>query len=138
MKKDVYHMIDWLKDKVDVEEIEFETFRSAFFRRCLVPMNVKNSIENMRLNIPPEEYEYRVFKLLDTERNMGYNKDLVYTHMEYTYVYFEMKTGYFESSSFRLAIEMVIERGVDDDADEDSLEYKHYAYAVKRYNVHEC
>lgn len=50
--------------------------------------------------------------------NMGYNKDLVYTHMEYTYVYFEMKTGYFESSSFRLAIEMVIERGVDDDADE--------------------
>lgn len=138
MKKDVYHMIDRLKDKVDVEEIDFETFRSAFFRRRLVPMNVENSIENMRLNIPPEEYEYRVFKLLDTERNMGYNKDLVYTHMEYTYVYFEMKTGYFESSSFRLAIEMVIERGVDDDADEDSLEYKHYADAVKRYNVHGC
>lgn len=138
MKKDVYHMIDWLKDKVDVEEIDFETLFSEFHRRRLVPMNVENSIENMRLNIPPEEYEYRVFKLLDTERNMGYNKDLVYTHMEYTYVYFEMKTGYFESSSFRLAIEMVIERGVDDDADEDSLEYKHYADAVKRYNVHEC
>lgn len=136
MRKDVYHLIDWLKTKADVEEIDFETSFSRIFRQ-LAPMNVRNSIANMRSNVPPEEYEFLAFKLLDTEKNKEYNKDLADTHSPYTYVYFELKTGYFESSSCKLAYELVIEQGVGDDVDENSLEYKYYDFVVQSYNAHE-
>ena len=75
MKKDVYYMIDWLKTQADVVEIDFETsFSKAFVH--YERENVYNSVENMRLKIPPDEYQFVAFKLLDTERNREYNKDV--------------------------------------------------------------
>ena len=96
--------------------------KSSFFRsfKKYAPINVKNSIANLRSNVPPEEYEFVAFKLLDTERNREYNITLADTHSPYTYVYFELKTGYFDSSSCKLAMELTIEQGLDDDADENS------------------
>lgn len=135
-RKDVCHLIDWLKANADVEEIDYE---SSFFRsfKKYAPINVKNSIANLRSNVPPEEYEFVAFKLLDTERNREYNITLADTHSPYTYVYFELKTGYFDSSSCKLAMELTIEQGLDDDADENSPEYMHYAATVRLYNAHE-
>ena len=51
MRKDVYHMIDWLKAHADVEEIDYETSFSKALRH-FEPMNVSNSIANMKLRIP--------------------------------------------------------------------------------------
>ena len=136
MRKDVYHMIDWLKAHADVEEIDYETSFSKTFRH-FEPMNVSNSIANMKLRIPPEEYQFIAFKLLDTERNREYNKDVEECHMPFAFVIFELKTGYFNSWSAKLSLEMAIEQGVDENAGKDSVEYQHYDFCLKSYNAHE-
>ncbi len=141
VQKTTQEHINWLKMIADIEKIELSKFS-----RWDIDMFYKNTYYSL-LNLTPktkelksnfaednfsakyksDEFIFHCYRLLRNEKNnVYYNNNYVHNftdeNVNYIYVIFEEKTGVFYCNSNKLALELIISKGVTKyDYDNDTI-----------------
>lgn len=102
--------MDYLLTKTDCVSVP-ETFMGTYFRETLY-----NNVEHCFLNEAPMydkgDFVFHCFTVIKNDKSRDYYEEM--EPGETIYVVFEEKTGYLESNSNRLFLELFREKGIDE------------------------
>ncbi len=121
----VPELINLLKNMLTVQEIGLDTF-SDYYRERL-KHNAFYCINNQKLQITPDEMVFRFFEIIKDKRAKQYfvNEPNQLFTQDMCYIIFEEKTGYMDSSSNKLFLDMMLKRGVSqEDYDNEGLQFR--------------
>lgn len=140
-EKSVEKLIDFLKGKVDIEEIAITELMQSIIQS--ITYNVIHSLRNQELNLTAGELIFFAYKLSKSNKNSPYyqldfanlSKD---PEKDMIYVVFEKKTGVIHSNCNKLLKELFIEQGVSqyDYDNETSLLYGYLHYLDSYFQGH--
>lgn len=68
--KSTFELINILKSKVDVEEISFKNF--PYYNLQMLTNNATHCVQNMELQIKPDEMRFRIFRVIENEKSDKY------------------------------------------------------------------
>ncbi len=108
--KSTSELIDFLKSKVDVEEISFDDF--PYYNLQMLTNNAVHCIQNMELQIKPEDMLFRIFRVIKNEKSDKYCEA---NSKDFMFVVIEEHTKYICSNSNRLFVEIDLASGISQD-----------------------
>ena len=122
--KTVLELSILLKNKLTVQEIGAGKF-SDYYREAL-KLNAFYCINNEKLQIRPDEMVFRFFKVIMDKRAKQYLAEEPHNILwGMCYIVFEERTGYIDSSSNKLFLDIMLERGVpQEDYDNEGLQFR--------------
>ena len=131
-KKKMEDLLIWLRNSVDVTEIDSSYFSKSF--RDHLKHNAVHAVSNYRLQVSEDAMKFAYFKLEQTAKNEEYNRILNNTNEPFVYVVFEEKTGYILSNNEQLFFSLIIEQGVNqEDIDSNSFYFMFYRDCLNTY-----
>ena len=101
-ERDSKDLIDYLKNKFDVVEINFSELPP--YKRDMLSENAKYYVGNVKLNVEIKEMSFRLFKIIENEKSIE--------HGNFLFFILEEKTKYMSTNSGRLLTEMTYVSGV--------------------------
>ena len=122
--KPVPELIDYLKNKLTVQEISSKEFPNYY---CdAIKSNAYYCLLNDELQIQPDEMVFRFFKVIMDKRAKQYLAEEPHNILwGMCYIVFEERTGYIDSSSNKLFLDIMLERGVpQEDYDNEGLQFR--------------
>ena len=134
--RDFNALITWLKTKVDVIQINLDTFSTTFIKH--LELNAYNAITNKRSSLSTKEFSFIAYKILNTSKSNTYIQKASVCGEPFYYVIFERETGYILSNVSKLYLELVIEQGIDEQYYNEKAEYfAFYTNCIRAYNAQE-
>ena len=109
-ERDSKDLINYLKNKFDVVEIDFSELPS--YKRDMLSENAKYFVGNIKLNVEIEDMSFRFFKIIENEKSIEYVDPREAEHDNFLFFILEEKTKYMSSNSGKLLIEMTYVSGV--------------------------
>ena len=102
-KKSIEELENWLKERLDVQQIPLTSFTEFFVSQL---WNwAANHAGNENTPVDPDKFQFICYRLLDTARNAEYNQYTVCTHEPYIYVIFEKTADYLYSNCTKLDLD---------------------------------
>lgn len=109
-ERDSKDLIDYLKNKFDVVEIDFSELPS--YKRDMLRENAKHFVGNIKLNVEIKDMSFRYFKIIENEKSIEYVDPREAEYGNFLFLILEEKTKYMCSNSGKLLIEMTYVSGV--------------------------
>lgn len=109
-ERDSKDLINYLKNKFDVVEIDFSELPS--YKRDMLSENAKYFVGNIKLNVEIEDMSFRFFKIIENEKSIEYVDPREAEHDNFLFFILEEKTKYMSTNSGKLLIEMTYVSGV--------------------------
>ncbi len=129
-EKSFNELKDLLKRKADVVEISVEELSESIQQHII--FNAVHSIRNEQLKLTAAELNLVAYKLINNDQSAGYYQ-YRYAHLsnlqedDIIYVVFETRTGYINSNSNKLLVELMVGQGISQyDYDNDTLMFRAY------------
>ena len=135
-KKSIEELENWLKERLDVQQIPLTSFTEFFVSQL---WNwAANHAGNENTPVDPDKFQFVCYRLLDTARNAEYNQYTFCTHEPYIYVIFEKTADYLYSNCTKLDLELFAERGYSDaDRRNNTFRFRHYEMCAGMLERHE-
>ncbi|MDR3586982.1 MAG: hypothetical protein P4L59_16970 [Desulfosporosinus sp.] len=138
-EKSTEELINFLKDKVDVVEIDTTEFSRFFMERHII--NIVHCVRNQELKLTANDLNIIAFNIIKDNRSNSYYQcrpvqRIANKHKnDMIYVVFEKRTGYIHSNSNKLLLELFIERGISQyDYDNDTNLLHSYLFYLDSYS----
>ena len=109
-ERDSKDLIDYLKNKFDVVEINFSELPP--YKRDMLSENAKYYVGNVKLNVEIKEMSFRLFKIIENEKSIEYVDSHEAENGNFLFFILEEKTKYMSTNSGRLLTEMTYVSGV--------------------------
>ena len=113
-EKDSKNLIDYLKNKFDLVEIDFSELPS--YKRNMLSENAKYYVGNVKLNVEIKEMSFRLFKIIKNEKSIEYVDPREAEYGNFLFFILEEKTKYMYTNSGKLLIEMTYVSGVSEES----------------------
>ena len=109
-EKDSKDLINYLKNKFDLVEIDFSELPS--YKRDMLSENAKHSVRNIKLNVELKDMSFRYFKIIENEKSIEYVDPREAEYGDFLFLILEEKTKYMSTNSGKLLTEMTYISGV--------------------------
>lgn len=109
-ERDSKDLIDYLKNKFDLVEINFSELPS--YKKDMLSESAKYSMENDKLNVERKDMSFRFFKIIENEKSIEYVDPREAEYGNFLFLILEEKTKYMSSNSGKLLIEMTYISGI--------------------------
>ena len=109
-EKDSKDLINYLKNKFDLVEIDFSELPS--YKKDMLRESAKYSMGNDKLNVEIKDMSFRYFKIIENEKSIEYVDPREAEYGDFLFLILEEKTKYISSNSGRLLTEMTYVSGV--------------------------
>ena len=109
-ERDSKDLIDYLKNKFDVVEIDFSELPS--YKRDMLRESAKHSLGNIKLNVEIKDMSFRFFKIIENEKSIEYVDPREAEHDNFLFFILEEKTKYMSTNSGKLLTEMTYISGI--------------------------
>ena len=109
-ERDSKDLIDYLKNKFDVVEINFSELPP--YKKYMLSENAKYCLANVKLNVEIKDMSFRLFKIIENEKSVEYVDPHEAEHGNFLFFILEEKTKYMSTNSGRLLTEMTYVSGV--------------------------
>lgn len=109
-ERDSKDLIDYLKNKFDLVEIDFSELPS--YKKNMLRENAKYYVGNVKLNVEIKDMSFRLFKIIENEKSIEYVDPREAEHGNFLFFILEEKTKYMSTNSGRLLTEMIYISGV--------------------------
>ncbi|WP_295148087.1 hypothetical protein [uncultured Peptoniphilus sp.] len=113
-ERDSKDLIDYLKNKFDIVEINFSELPS--YKRDMLRESAKHSLGNIKLNVEIKDMSFRYFKIIENEKSIEYVDPREAEYGNFLFLVLEEKTKYMSSNSGKLLIEMTYVSGVSEES----------------------
>lgn len=113
-ERDSKDLIDYLKNKFDVVEIDFSELPS--YKRDMLNENAKYSVGNIKLNLDIKDMSFRLFKIIENEKSIEYVDPRESEYGNFLFLVLEEKTKYMCTNSGRLLTEMIYISGISEES----------------------
>ncbi len=113
-EKDSKDLIDYLKNKFDLVEIDFSELPS--YKRNMLSENAKYYVGNVKLNVEIKDMSFRLFKIIENEKSIEYVDPREAEYGNFLFFILEEKTKYMYTNSGKLLIEMTYVSGVSEES----------------------
>lgn len=113
-ERDSKDLIDYLKNKFDLVEIDFSELPS--YKRNMLSENAKYYVGNVKLNVEIKDMSFRLFKIIENEKSIEYVDPREAEHGNFLFFILEEKTKYMYTNSGKLLIEMTYVSGVSEES----------------------
>lgn len=113
-EKDSKDLIDYLKNKFDLVEIDFSELPS--YKKNMLRENAKYYVGNVKLNIEIKDMSFRLFKIIENEKSIEYVDPREAENGNFLFFILEEKTKYMYTNSGKLLIEMTYVSGVSEES----------------------
>lgn len=109
-ERDSKDLIDYLKNKFDLVEINFSELPS--YKKDMLRESAKHSLGNIKLNVDIKDMYFRYFKIIENEKSIEYVDPREAEYGDFLFLILEEKTKYISSNSGRLLTEMIYISGI--------------------------
>lgn len=109
-ERDSKYLIDYLKNKFDIVEIDFSELPS--YKRDMLSESAEHSLGNIKLNVEIKDMSFRYFKIIENEKSIEYVDPREAEYGDFLFLILEEKTKYISSNSGRLLTEMIYISGI--------------------------
>ena len=109
-ERDSKDLIDYLKNKFDLVEIDFSELPS--YKRNMLSENAKYYVGNVKLNVAIRDMSFRIFKIIENEKSIEYVDPREAEHGNFLFFILEEKTKYMSTNSGKLLTEMTYISGI--------------------------
>ena len=109
-ERDSKDLINYLKNKFDVVEIDFSELPS--YKRDMLSENAKYFVGNIKLNVEIEDMSFRFFKIIENEKSIEYVDPHEAEYGNFLFFILEEKTKYMSTNSGKLLTEMTYISGI--------------------------
>lgn len=113
-ERDSKDLIDYLKNKFDLVEIDFSELPS--YKKNMLRENAKYYVGNVKLNVEIKEMSFRLFKIIENEKSIEYVDPREAEYGNFLFFILEEKTKYMYTNSGKLLIEMTYVSGVSEES----------------------
>ncbi|MDU5570922.1 hypothetical protein [uncultured Peptoniphilus sp.] len=113
-ERDSKDLIDYLKNKFDLVEIDFSELPS--YKRNMLSENAKYYVGNVKLNVEIKDMSFRLFKIIENEKSIEYVDPREAEYGNFLFFILEEKTKYMYTNSGKLLIEMTYVSGVSEES----------------------
>ena len=113
-ERDSKDLIDYLKNKFDVVEINFSELPP--YKKYMLSENAKYCLANVKLNVEIKDMSFRLFKIIENEKSVEYVDPHEAEHGNFLFFILEEKTKYMSTNSGRLLTEMIYISGVSEES----------------------
>lgn len=113
-ERDSKDLIDYLKNKFDLVEIDFSELPS--YKKNMLRENAKYYVGNVKLNIEIKDMSFRLFKIIENEKSIEYVDPREAENGNFLFFILEEKTKYMYTNSGKLLIEMTYVSGVSEES----------------------
>lgn len=113
-ERDSKNLIDYLKNKFDLVEIDFSELPS--YKKNMLRENAKYYVGNVKLNVEIKEMSFRLFKIIENEKSIEYVDPREAEYGNFLFFILEEKTKYMYTNSGKLLIEMTYVSGVSEES----------------------
>ena len=120
-EKDSKDLINYLKNKFDIVEINFSELPS--YKKDMLRESAKYSMGNIKLNVEIKDMSFRYFKIIENEKSIEYVDSHEAENGNFLFFVLEENTKYMCSNSGKLLIEMIYISGLSEESylEEDDL-----------------
>lgn len=120
-EKDSKDLINYLKNKFDLVEINFSELPS--YKKDMLRESAKYSMGNIKLNVEIKDMSFRYFKIIENEKSIEYVDSHEAENGNFLFFVLEENTKYMCSNSGKLLIEMIYISGLSEESylEEDDL-----------------
>ncbi|MBS6610942.1 MAG: hypothetical protein KH288_05195 [Peptoniphilus harei] len=88
-ERDSKDLIDYLKNKFDVVEINFSELPP--YKRDMLSENAKYYVGNVKLNVEIKEMSFRLFKIIENEKSIEYVDPHEAEHGNFLFLYLKKR-----------------------------------------------
>lgn len=113
-ERDSKDLIDYLKNKFDLVEIDFSELPS--YKKNMLSENAKYYVGNVKLNVEIKDMSFRLFKIIENEKSIEYVDPREAEYGNFLFFILEEKTKYMYTNSGKLLIEMTYVSGVSEES----------------------
>lgn len=113
-ERDSKNLIDYLKNKFDLVEIDFSELPS--YKKNMLRENAKYYVGNVKLNVEIKDMSFRLFKIIENEKSIEYVDPREAEYGNFLFFILEEKTKYMYTNSGKLLIEMTYVSGVSEES----------------------
>ncbi|MDU1022384.1 MAG: hypothetical protein E7A44_00515 [Peptoniphilus harei] len=113
-ERDSKDLIDYLKNKFDLVEIDFSELPS--YKKNMLSENAKYYVGNVKLNVEIKDMSFRLFKIIENEKSIEYVDPREAEYGNFLFFILEEMTKYMYTNSGKLLIEMTYVSGVSEES----------------------
>ena len=113
-ERDSKDLIDYLKNKFDLVEINFSELPS--YKRDMLRESAKHSLGNIKLNVEIKDMSFRYFKIIENEKSIEYVDPREAEYGDFLFLILEEKTKYMRTNSGKLLTEMTYISGISEES----------------------